>query len=163
MHIPYKVLFPCRSPSNEHEDDLDLQEGFDFERSVNTDELEENDAEDQVLPSDLARLIEHEEKQILPHLEATELIDLGNEEEKRELRIGTTLAPEEKQQLVDLLREYIDVFAWSYQDMPGLNTDIVVHRLPIKEEFKPVQQKLRRMRPEMLLKIREEVKKQFEA
>ena len=40
---------------------------------------------------------------------------------------------------------------------------MVVHKLPIKPEFKPVQQKLRRMRPEMLLKIKEEVKKQFDA
>ena len=47
--------------------------------------------------------------------------------------------------------------------MPGISTDIVVHRLPIKEECKPVQQKLRRMRPDVLLKIKEEVKKQFDA
>ncbi|KAG8481981.1 hypothetical protein CXB51_026895 [Gossypium anomalum] len=63
----------------------------------------------------------------------------------------------------DLLRmEFKDVFAWSHQDMPGLNTDIVVHRLPIKEECKPVQQKLRMMRPDVLLKIKEEVRKQFD-
>ena len=61
-----------------------------------------------------------------------------------------------------MLHEYKDVFAWSYQDMPGLNTDVVVHKLPLKPECKPVQQKLRRMRPEMLLKIKEEVKKQFD-
>ncbi|KAA3485074.1 RNA-directed DNA polymerase (Reverse transcriptase), Ribonuclease H [Gossypium australe] len=56
----------------------------------------------------------------------------------------------------------IDVFAWSYQDMPGLSTNIVVHRLPIREECKSIQQKLRRMRPDILLKIKEEVKKQFD-
>ncbi|KAA3484371.1 RNA-directed DNA polymerase (Reverse transcriptase), Ribonuclease H [Gossypium australe] len=33
--------------------------------------------------------------------------------------------------------------------MPGLSTDIVVHRLPTREECKPVQQKLRRMRPDI--------------
>ncbi|KAL4280265.1 hypothetical protein GQ457_03G011170 [Hibiscus cannabinus] len=59
--------------------------------------------------------------------------------------------------------DYHDVFAWSYQDMPGLDTDIVMHRLPIKTECKPVQQKLRRMKPEMLLKIRDEVRKQLDA
>ena len=46
--------------------------------------------------------------------------------------------------------------------MPGLSTDIVVYRLIIKKECKPVQQKLRRMRPEVLLKIKEEVQKQFD-
>ncbi|KAB2037976.1 hypothetical protein ES319_D03G112800v1 [Gossypium barbadense] len=47
--------------------------------------------------------------------------------------------------------------------MPGLSTDIVMHRLPIREDCKPVQQKLRRMRPDIVLKIKEEVKKQFDA
>ncbi|KAA3482872.1 RNA-directed DNA polymerase-like protein [Gossypium australe] len=37
--------------------------------------------------------------------------------------------------------------------MPGLSTDIVVHRLPIKEECKPIQQKLRRMRPDRVANI----------
>ncbi|XP_017976461.1 PREDICTED: uncharacterized protein LOC108661977 [Theobroma cacao] len=47
--------------------------------------------------------------------------------------------------------------------MSGLNTDIVAHKLPLKLECKPIKQKLRRMKPEMLLKIKEEVKKQFDA
>ena len=41
----------------------------------------------------------------------------------------------------------------------GLDTDIVVHRLPLKQECAPVKQKLKRVKPEMLLKIKEEVKK----
>ncbi|KAK9025034.1 hypothetical protein V6N11_064935 [Hibiscus sabdariffa] len=47
--------------------------------------------------------------------------------------------------------------------MSGLDTSIVTHKLPLKPECKPVQQKLRRMRPEMLLQIRDEVRKQFDA
>src|SRR3954469_12371224 len=45
--------------------------------------------------------------------------------------------------------------------MPGLDTDIVVHRLPIKEKSPQVKQKLRRSRPDMAQKIKEEVEKQF--
>ncbi|KAB2059293.1 hypothetical protein ES319_A11G291900v1 [Gossypium barbadense] len=47
--------------------------------------------------------------------------------------------------------------------MPGLSTDIVVHHLLIRQDCKPVQQKLRRMRPDIVLKIKDEVKKQFDA
>ena len=47
--------------------------------------------------------------------------------------------------------------------MPGLDTDIVVHRLPLREECAPVKQKLRRIKLEMLLKIKKEVKKQLDA
>ena len=46
--------------------------------------------------------------------------------------------------------------------MPGLDTDIVVHHLPLREECVPIKQKLR-VKPEMLLKIKEEVKKQLDA
>ena len=92
-----------------------------------------------------------------------EAINLGTEEERREVKIGTTLSPTIKERLIDLLREYSDVFAWSYQNMPDLDTDIVVHRLPLREECASVKQKLRRVKLEMLLKIKEEVKKQLDA
>ena len=70
----------------------------------------------------------------MPHQEVTEAINLGIKEEISEMKIGTTLSPTIKEKLIDLLREYSDVFAWSYQDMSGLDTDIVVHHLPLREE-----------------------------
>ncbi|KAL4324891.1 hypothetical protein GQ457_11G032970 [Hibiscus cannabinus] len=119
-------------------------------------EIENYDEEEDDLPSDLLRLVENEEKQILPYKEDLEVLNLGTEEERREVKIGTTITAKTRQNLIKLLQDYHDVFAWSYQDMPGLDTEIVMHRLPIKTECKPVQQKLRRMKPEMLLKIRDE-------
>ena len=98
-------------------------------------------------------------KQILPHQKVTKAINLSTKEERREVKIGTTLSPTIREKLIDLLQEYSDIFAWSYQDMPGLDTDIVVHCLPLREECVPVKQKLRKVKPEMLLKIKEEVKK----
>ena len=47
--------------------------------------------------------------------------------------------------------------------MPSLSLDIVQHKLPLNPECSPVKQKLRRMKPEMSLKIKKEVKKQFDA
>ena len=47
--------------------------------------------------------------------------------------------------------------------MPGLSTKIVEHQLPMRLECRPVQQKLRRVKPKMLLKIKDEVKKQLDA
>ena len=110
----------------------------------------------------MARLLEQECKALQPHEEPVETINLGTEEEKKEVKIGTTLEASIKERLVKLLQEYVDVFAWSYQDMPGLDTDIVEHKLPLQPECPPVKQKLRRTRPDMALKIREEVKRQFD-
>ena len=47
--------------------------------------------------------------------------------------------------------------------MPGLSTEIVEHQLSMKPECRPVQQKLKRVKPKMLLKIKEKVRKQFDA
>ncbi|KAA3477995.1 gag/pol polyprotein [Gossypium australe] len=112
------------------------------------------------LSPELLRMVKQEEKQILPHEEVVENIVL---EEGKVVKIGTRIVEEMKQDLVELLQKFKDVSAWSYQDMPGLSTDIVVHRLSIGKECKPVQQKLRRIRPDVVLKIKEEVKKQFDA
>ncbi|RDY04538.1 hypothetical protein CR513_11723, partial [Mucuna pruriens] len=62
-----------------------------------------------------------------------------------------------RQRLVESLKEYADVFAWSYRDMPGLDTTIMDHKLPL------IPNVLRRMKPEMALKIKEEVEKQWNA
>ena len=65
--------------------------------------------------------------------------------------------------MIILLQEYEEIFAWSYEDMPGIDTDIVQHHIPTDPTIKPVKQKLRRMKPEWTLKIKEEVEKQYNA
>lgn len=90
-----------------------------------------------------------------------DVINLGTEENKKEVKVGTALEDKNKEGLVKLLHEYAYAFAWSYQDMSGLDTNIVVHKLLLKPECPPVKQKLRRIRPDMSLKIKEEVQKQF--
>lgn len=87
------------------------------------------------------------------------MINLGTQEVIREAKIGASIVEHVRRELVELLREYVDIFAWSYQDMSGLDTNIVEHCLPLKLECPPVKHKLRRSRPDMALKIKEEVKK----
>ncbi|RVW64085.1 hypothetical protein CK203_051100 [Vitis vinifera] len=42
-----------------------------------------------------------------------------------EIRIGSSLSLDERSRLIDLLRSYLDVFSWSYEDMPSLDPSIV--------------------------------------
>ena len=60
-----------------------------------------------------------------------------------------------------MLHDYVEIFVWSYEDMSGLDTDIMVHWLPTKEECPPVKQKVRRMRPEMSEMIKAQDMQQF--
>ncbi|KAI5385203.1 hypothetical protein KIW84_071981 [Lathyrus oleraceus] len=134
---------------------------YDFDNPIYL--AEEKDEEDCELPEELARLLRQEEKVIQPHEEPIEVVNLGTDEVKREVKIGAALEESVKGRLVVLLKEYVDIFAWSYQDMPGLDTDIVVHKLPLRTDCPPVKQKLRRTRPDMAMKIKEEVQKQWDA
>ena len=47
--------------------------------------------------------------------------------------------------------------------MPRIGTDIVQHYIPIDPTTKLVEQKLRRIKPEWTLNIKEEVEKQYNA
>lgn len=75
-------------------------------------------------------------------------VNLDSESEPKVVFIGAKLDRDLKNQPVTLVNEFQDVFAWSYQHMPGLNTNIVVHCLPLRSECKLVKQKLRRVKLE---------------
>jgi len=77
-----------------------------------------------------------------PHQEETELIDLETGEGRKEVKVGTGMTAPICQDLITLLEEYQDIFAWSYQDMPVLDLDIVQHRLPLNPGCSPVDKKL---------------------
>ena len=68
-----------------------------------------------------------------------------------------------KSRLIEMLKEYVDIFGWSYQDMPGLDIDILEHHLSLKPEFSPIKQKLRRTHPNMVVKVKEEFLEQINA
>ena len=102
-----------------------------------------------------------EDRKVTPVSSSTELIDFGVPDQPREIRIGSSLSHDERSRLIDLLRSYLDVFAWSYEDMPGLDPTIVQHHLPILPHARPVKQKLRRLHPRWSLQVKEEIQKQL--
>jgi hypothetical protein len=61
--------------------------------------------------------------------------------------------------MIALLQEYTDVFSWSYKDMYGLDTNIIVHRVSLVEGCRLVKQKLRKTHPNVLIKVKEEIEK----
>ena len=46
----------------------------------------------------------------------------------------------EREDLLALIQDYIDVFTWSYEDKHGLDLQVATHRLNIKPYAKPVKQ-----------------------
>jgi hypothetical protein len=107
--------------------------------------------------------VEQHEQTWKPAVEELETINVGSDQSKKELKIGTLITLEQRTTMIALLQEYADVFAWSYEDMPGLDTNIVVHKIPLEEGCKPVKQKLRRAHPNVWIKVKAELEKQWNA
>ena len=101
------------------------------------------------------------DERVSPPFDDLETVDLGTADQPREMRIGTTLSADKRDSLLRLLRSYLDVFAWSYEDMPGLAPSIVQHHLPLVPHARPVKQKLRRLHPRWSLQVKEEIQKQL--
>ncbi|XP_052312432.1 uncharacterized protein LOC112328962 [Populus trichocarpa] len=112
---------------------------------------------------EFTRLVEQQEQTWKPIAEELETINVGSDQLKKELKIGTLITSEQRIKMITLLQEYSDVFAWSYEDMPGLDTNIVVHKIPLEEGCKPVKQKLRRAHPDVWIKVKAELEKQWDA
>ena len=63
-------------------------------------------------------------------------VNLGNKATPKPLFISESLSPSEKEDLISLVLEYIDVFAWNYEDMPGLVPQVAMHYLNINLTLK---------------------------
>ena len=64
---------------------------------------------------------------------------------------------------IKLLKEYVDVFAWSYEDLKTYDTSIMQHKVPLKPNVKPFRQKLKRINTALFPIIKKEVKKLLDA
>ena len=91
-----------------------------------------------------------------------EEVDIGPGDRPRPTYVSE-LDSEYKRELIDLLKEFKDCFAWEYYEMPGLDRSIVEHRLPIKPGYWPFKQALRRFNPNTLDDIKKETKRLLEA
>lgn len=110
---------------------------------------------------ELLDLVNRHEERTQLNVEIPVDVDLGTNE-SHEWSSELDLMGEMRNKMIALFIEYKNVFVWSYEDMPGLNTKVVVHRLPVKPECKPIKQNLRRIRPERTMKFKEELIKQLD-
>ena len=66
-----------------------------------------------------------------------EEVNLGDEKTKRVTYISAKLSPGLKQEVIEVLKENKDCFAWDYDEMPGLKRELVEHRLQSKMARSP--------------------------
>jgi hypothetical protein len=77
--------------------------------------------------------------------------------------LSSSLSKEKKAEYAELLKEFTDVFSWTYEDLRTYDTSVIEHKIPLKEEAKPFRQKLRQINPMLLPIMEKEVKKLLDA
>ena len=63
--------------------------------------------------------------------------NIGTKEHPRMVKISRALTTEQRNRYIKLLKEYVDVFAWSYKDLKTYDTSIIQHKVPLKPNVKP--------------------------
>ena len=96
-------------------------------------------------------------------VEELEVVTFDESRPERITRMRTLASQPIRQALASFLKMNQDVFAWSHDDMPGIDPSIIVHRLNVNPTSSPIQQKKRVFAPERDKAIAEEVRKLLKA
>ena len=71
-------------------------------------------------------------------VEELEVVTLNESRPEQITRMGTLASQPIRQALASFLKMNQDVFAWSYDDMPGIDPSIIVHRLNVNPTSSPI-------------------------
>ncbi|XP_075669914.1 uncharacterized protein LOC142639650 [Castanea sativa] len=104
-----------------------------------------------------------EQRTVAQPVEELEEVVLDDSRPKRTTRIGTLTSQSVRRSLATFLKKNQDIFAWSHEDMPGIDPSVMVHWLNDSPSFSPVRQKKRVFTPERDRAIAKEVQKLQEA
>jgi hypothetical protein len=92
-----------------------------------------------------------------------EEVDIGNGAVPRPTFVKKNLDTDYKVKLMEILKEYVDCFTWSYSEISGLSHELVEHRLPIKDGFRPYKQPAQRFNSDIYYRVKEEINQLLEA
>ena len=80
-----------------------------------------------------------EQRMVAELVEGLEEVLLDDSRPERTTRISTLASQTICQALTTFLKENQDVFAWSHEDMLGIDPSIIVHRFNVSPSFSLVQ------------------------
>jgi hypothetical protein len=82
---------------------------------------------------------------------------------EQKILLGSQLSDEQEKTLLKFLFNNKDVFAWSANDLCGVNRDVIVHSLNVDLAFRPRKQRLQKMSDDKAEGARNKVKRLLSA
>lgn len=86
-------------------------------------------------------------------------VNFGTDKDPKMIRIGKGISNEERKRIIDLVQDYRDIIAFSYDELKSYRKDVIQHTIPLKEDVKPFRQKLRQINPKLAPMIQKELQK----
>jgi hypothetical protein len=77
--------------------------------------------------------------------------------------IASNLVDAQEEELLEVLREHKEAIGWTIEDIKGINPSLVMHKIHLKENAKPLREPQRRLNPAMQEVVRTKVIKLLDA
>jgi len=100
---------------------------------------------------------------LAPLTESVFQVNIDTTDPARCVGVGVDLPLSLKEELVKFLRDNAATFAWTIDDMPGIDPDVTCHELNVEPTFKPIKQKRRKLGHDRTTAVNEEVAKLLNA
>jgi hypothetical protein len=84
--------------------------------------------------------------------------NIGIVENPKIVKLSKALPPEQKDGYVSLMKNFVDIFAWSYEDLKTFDTDIIQRKSPLKAGSNPFRHEIRKFNPMLMSIIEKEIK-----
>uniref|UniRef100_A0A2N9IJZ2 Uncharacterized protein n=1 Tax=Fagus sylvatica TaxID=28930 RepID=A0A2N9IJZ2_FAGSY len=92
-------------------------------------------------------------------IEELEVVVLDNKKPHKTTSIGTKMDGRLRESMIKFLKSNLDVFAWTHDDMPGIDPSAICHKLNVNPSNRPIKQKRRVFAPNRNQAISDEVEK----
>jgi hypothetical protein len=115
----------------------------------------------------LERLFDHNDvyKKVVIQTEETDVVecDISPDTNPRLVKISIKLSQKQRRAYDELMKQYLDIFSWYYEDFKVFDIDIIQHKIPLKPGSKPIKKKSKQFNPLLLPIIEKELKRLLEA
>ena len=74
---------------------------------------------------------------MVPRDEEVEECNIGTERDPTVIKISKNLTKESKEKYIKIMKEFYDVFAWTYDDLKVYDPGVIQHTILVQKNAKP--------------------------
>ena len=93
-------------------------------------------------------MVINEGQKLVEPTEELEVVVLDDEKPNKTTNTGTKMDGRLRESIIEFLKSNLDIFAWTHDDMPGIDPSTICHKLNVDPSIRPIKQKRRVFAPD---------------